>query len=194
MAVTIDHVPLAAAELGLQTLGQVLSHIRRSNRLVTQVLINGRAPIAADLPTLRQTELEASAVEIETAETAVMVQDAVRQLRTALDDADVQREKAVSALQLGDAVMAMKQLGPCFVTWQHAHGAVVDLAQLANVDASALEIDGVPFDQRVNAFADQLREVKTAIERRDYVMLADVLAYDVPETLAAWRQMIDRMA
>jgi len=44
MSVTIDREPLAVRELGLQTVGQVLAHVAKDNRLVVQVLIDGQEP------------------------------------------------------------------------------------------------------------------------------------------------------
>ena len=40
MSVTVDHRPLAAENLGLKTLGQVLAHLQKDNRLVVHVLID----------------------------------------------------------------------------------------------------------------------------------------------------------
>ena len=41
MAVTVDRNPLAAEEMGMTTVGQVLTHLQRDNRLVVQLLIGG---------------------------------------------------------------------------------------------------------------------------------------------------------
>ena len=44
MTVTVDSETLPLDELGLYTFGDVLTHIKEQNRLVTHVLIDGRPP------------------------------------------------------------------------------------------------------------------------------------------------------
>jgi hypothetical protein len=44
MSVTVDHQPLATETLGLKTVGQVLAHLQRQDRLVVHVLIDGQEP------------------------------------------------------------------------------------------------------------------------------------------------------
>ena len=44
MSVTVDDELLPADEMGLQTVGQVLAHLQKENRLVVQVLIDGHEP------------------------------------------------------------------------------------------------------------------------------------------------------
>ena len=58
-SVTVDREPLAVADLGFSTVGQVLSHLQRdNNRLVVQVLIDGQEPDGTALAALRQRPLE----------------------------------------------------------------------------------------------------------------------------------------
>src|SRR5687768_1685856 len=44
MSVIVDQQPLAAETLGLTTVGQVLAHLKRDNRLIVHVLIDGKEP------------------------------------------------------------------------------------------------------------------------------------------------------
>jgi hypothetical protein len=44
MSVIVDQQPIPADELGLKTVGQVLAHLKRDNRLIVQVLIDGQEP------------------------------------------------------------------------------------------------------------------------------------------------------
>ena len=53
MSVTIDHEMLAVESLGLNTVGQVLSHVSRGNRLVVNLLIDGAQPDLALIGEIR---------------------------------------------------------------------------------------------------------------------------------------------
>ena len=58
MPVTVDSEPLAADALGLQTVGQVLNHLQRRERLVVHILIDGQEPDLDRMSTVRQKRLD----------------------------------------------------------------------------------------------------------------------------------------
>ena len=70
MSVTVDDVSIPAEKLGLRTVGQLLSHLQRDNRLIVHVLIDGEEPDLARLPALRQSLLNGHTLFIETTEPA----------------------------------------------------------------------------------------------------------------------------
>ena len=45
-------------------------------------------------------------------------------------------------------------------------------------------------DRLAEAFADQLRSIKTALENRDFVALADALGYEATQTCRQWTSAI----
>src|SRR5438046_1443699 len=63
MSVTIDHETLAVESLGLNTVGQVLTHVSRGNRLVVNLLIDGQQPDLALITQIRQSKLIKSSLE-----------------------------------------------------------------------------------------------------------------------------------
>src|SRR5439155_20413620 len=77
MAVTVDHQPLAAESLGLRTVGQVLSHLTKGNRLVVQVLIDGQEPDLAHLGSVRRETIAGHELFIETAGAREVATDAL---------------------------------------------------------------------------------------------------------------------
>ena len=59
MSVTVDHEPIAAEELGFETVGQVLSHVQRENgRLVINLLIDGEQPDLSRIGFVKQSRIE----------------------------------------------------------------------------------------------------------------------------------------
>src|SRR3954465_11230817 len=65
MFVTVDHEPLEIQELGLMTVGQVLSHVQRENRLVVNLLIDGEEPDLDTLGTVKRSPLAGHTLFIE---------------------------------------------------------------------------------------------------------------------------------
>src|SRR5690349_4497548 len=68
MSVTVDRQPLAAEEMGLQTLGQLLQHLQKDNRLVVHVLIDGAEPDLNQMGSVRKLPLGQHTLFIETAD------------------------------------------------------------------------------------------------------------------------------
>jgi hypothetical protein len=81
----------------------------------------------------------------------------------------------------------MEKLSGCFSTWQHAQESVLKTAQLLRLDLAAVRADGQPLTSMVREFADQLRQIKSALENRDFVQLNDILTYEAPQSTARWR-------
>lgn len=187
MSVTVDHENLEVEALGLRTVGQVLSHVRRDNRLVVNLLIDGQQPDFDHLPRVRQSPLNGHTLFIETAEPRAMALEVIAEVESQLFEADRLKGEAVDLLQSGGAVKAMEKLGGCFSTWQSAQESVVKVARLLGINLDAVKVAGRSLSELIAEFSTQLRQVRQALEARDFVTLGDVLAYEMTETTAQWR-------
>ena len=193
MPVTIDHETLLTDDLGLTTIGQVLSHVHTRNRLVVNLLIDGEEPDLDRMGDVKRVLLNGHTLFIETAEPRQMALEVLSEVEQQLDEADRLKGEAVDLLQRNAAVRAMERLSGCFSTWQHAQESLLKTGQLLRIDFARIAVDGRRLDDVVNEFAGHLREVKLAMENRDFVTLADVLTYEMTRTTDHWRQAIGAM-
>ena len=187
MSVTVDHEPLAAEALGLTTVGEVLSHLRRDNRLITNLLIDGREPDLNRIGTVRQAPLTGHTVFIETAEPREMAIEVIEAVETQLKEADRLKSDAVELLQRNQPVKAMEKLSGCFTTWQTAQESIRKVGQLLKIDLDVVRVAGRSLSSLMQDFATQLRQIKTSLEQRDFVTLSDILTYEATETSTQWR-------
>ena len=188
MSVTVDHENLEVEALGLRTVGQVLSHLQKDNRLVVNLLIDGREPDLDHLPQVRQSPINGHTLFIETAEPREMALDAIAEVESQLREADRLKGEAVDLLQKsGGAVKAMEKLSGCFSTWHNAQESVVKVARLLRIDLDEVRVAGRSLSALIADFTGQLRQVRQALEARDFVTLGDVLAYEMTETTTQWR-------
>jgi hypothetical protein len=187
MSVTVDHQPLPTETLGLKTVGQVLAHLQRQDRLVIHVLIDGQEPDLNQLGKIKQATINGHTLFIETAEPRRMAMDVLEEVESQLDEADRLKTDAVDLIQKGNGVRAMQKLSGCFSTWQHAQESIQKTARLLRIDMSRILIDGKPFTDILNGFGEQLRSIKTSLENRDFVSLCDTLTYESTETSKLWR-------
>jgi hypothetical protein len=193
MSVTVDHRPLAAENLGLKTLGQVLAHLQKDNRLVVHVLIDGEEPDLDRLPAVKQSPVSGHTVFIETADPRQMAIDVLDEVEAALDEADRLKTEAAELLQRNQNAPAMEKLAGCFTTWQHAQESVLKTAQLLRIDLALIRAGGGTMQELFEEFSRQLKEIRTSLENRDFVALSDLLLYETTETSAQWRSAIVAM-
>jgi hypothetical protein len=193
MSVTVDHRPLAAENLGLKTLGQVLAHLQKDNRLVVHVLIDGEEPDLDHLPTVKQSPVSGHTVFIETADPRQMAIEVLNEVEAALDEADRLKNESADLLQRNQNAPAMEKLAGCFTTWQHAQESVLKTAQLLRIDLSQIRAGKVSMQALFEEFSRQLKQIRTSLENRDFVTLGDLLLYETTETSAQWRSAISAM-
>src|SRR5688572_15144499 len=193
MSVVVDHQPLEAEHMGLKTVGQVLAHLQRDNRLVVHVLIDGQEPDLDRMNAVRQSPLIGHTVYIETAEPKQMALDVLTEVEHQLAEADRLKMEAAELLQKNQNAPAMEKLSGCFSTWQHAQESVLKTGQLLRIDLDTVKAGAASMTQLFNDFTVQLREIRAALESRDFVTLADLLLYETSETTARWREAIAAM-
>ena len=194
MPVTVDDKPLAAEELGLTTVGQVLAHLQqKQNRLVVHMLIDGQEPDLGRLGELRSAPRGAHTRYIETAEPRRMATEVLDQIQKCLLDTDQLRRDSIELLRSNNTTRALEKLRGCFSTWQHAQESVLKVAQLLRIDLGMIRVDGRSFADVLKEFAEQLRLIKSSLENRDFVALVDTLVYETAETSANWLAAIRSM-
>jgi hypothetical protein len=193
MSVTIDHETLSADDLGYKTIGQVLSHVHTRNRLVINLLVDGEEPDLDRMADVKRSPLNGHTLFIETAEPREMAMEVLGEVESQLAEADRLKGEAVDLLHRNAAVRAMERLSGCFSTWQHAQESLLKTAQLLRIDLTRITIEGRTLADVMGEFAGQLREVKQAMESRDFVSLSDVLTYEMTRTSEQWREALGAM-
>jgi hypothetical protein len=190
MSVTVDRRPLAAEQLGIETVGQLLAHLQRDNRLVVHVLIDGQEPDLTQLTRVKKIPLRDHNLFVETADPRELALNVLAEVESQLEEADRLRAEASDQIVRGQNQKAMEKLAGCFSTWQHAQESVLKTAQLLRLDLEKVDIGDQRLSDLVRTFAEQLRSIKGALENRDFVLLNDILTYEACETSTKWRAAI----
>lgn len=190
MSVTVDHQPLLIDQLGLRTVGQVLSHLQKANRLVVHVLIDGCKPDINRMDVVRREVLDGHTLFIETADPKQLAIDALSEVGDQLKEADRLRLEASQLLERNTPFKAMEKLSGCFSTWQNAQESVLKTAQLLRIDLSTLLVERISLTDLLAEFTTQLRNIKMALENRDFVGLNDILRYEATRTSEQWQSAL----
>ncbi len=193
MSVTVDDELLAADTLGLETVGQVLTHVQRPGRLVVNLLIDGREPDLTQMAAVRRSTVHGRTLYIETAAPRQMALDVLADVEDQLASVDAFRSDAADLLAADKVARAMEKLGLCLTAWQAAREAVAKTARLMRIDLDRLTVDGRPAAAVLAAFSDQLQQVKRTLVDRDYVCLSDLLRYEMDGAADRWSALLDAL-
>lgn len=193
MSVTIDQELFDAEKHSYSTVGHVLQHLQRDNRLVTYLLIDGDEPDLQNMGNLRRTALGDCTVYIETANPHDMAFEVLGEVEAQLGEAERLKNDAVDLLQHNSVERAMQKLSGCFSTWQSAQESVLKTAQLLRIDLDQLRTEAGTLQEMVRDFTLQLNDIKSALMNRDYVQLADILSFEASETNNRWRCALTAM-
>ncbi len=194
MSVTLDHELMADAtveQLGFRTVGEVLSHVQKENRLVVNLLIDGVPPDLTRLGYLKAKSIQGHTLFIETAEPRQMALDVLEEVGNQLEKADRLKSDAVGLLQKNAAAAAMEKLSGCFGTWQNAQESIVKTAQLLRLDLEQVHVGVRSLTEPLVDFTEQLRQIKSALMDRDFVTLGDILTYETTQTTTQWQMALN---
>jgi len=88
---------------------------------------------------------------------------------------------------------AIQSLGQCLRVWQQVHAAVAQSIQMLGVDPGVTTIRDASLTDAIAMPKDVLRQVKSALEAQDHVLLADILQYEFSEVTEQWHDIIARL-
>jgi len=193
MSVTVDDRTLAAEEMGLETVGEVLAHVQKARRLVVQVLIDGQEPDLGRMGVVRSRPLRGHTLYIETTEPKAMALEVLEALEEQLEEADRLKRESAELLNLGQQPKAMEKLSGVFTIWHTAQESMIKTAQLLKLEMDTITVNGTPLPEVLEQFTHQLRQIRSALESRDFVTLGDILTYETSQTSDQWRQALEQM-
>jgi len=191
MSVTVDREQLAADKLGLLTVGEVLTHVQRENRLVVNLLIDGLEPDLSQVDGVRKSLLLGHTIYIETVEPRQMASEVLDEVERQLLDADRLKSEAVEQFGRNNPQKGIQRLSGCFSTWHHAQESIRKTAQLLRVDLTLVRVGDISLMDFLAKFTNQLRDIRSALEMRDYVSLSDTLTYEMSQLTSRWIAAID---
>lgn len=192
--IRISSTDLGGEFPGCQTLGEVVSElekkVRAQGRVVCQISVNGMRLNESDEQRLSATSVdELKNIEFETEDPATLMQSTLQSQAQMADE--VSRVALIAAesfrrLDLNPAQnLLISLLDGC--RW-FTDGLVA-------IKSAPRSLARFPFDEAQWTLAEAefrrvVAEILAAVERRDYVLIADLLEYDLGNALARWRALL----
>lgn len=189
MSVTVDHEPLDIRELNIQTIGQVLAHLQKDHRLVTQVLIDGEEATNG----FRSMPVDGHSVFIETSDPRELALEVLDETASRIQQSDAMKSEAAELLQKNQPNKAFERLSSCIRAWHDGQEALLKTAELLRVDLTTVTVEEQQFEEVLADFTANLRSIRSALEQRDFVLLSDVLLYETAEMTPKWLAAINAL-
>jgi hypothetical protein len=198
MHIYVDDNPYAVSGLADKTLRQIAMEIRQDlavkKRMLVAVYTDGLLVPSDELETVLDRPAQGyQKVDFQSAVPQVLAREVLRQSRELAAEAAPLCQQAGELLSGGQTARAMELLGNCIGVWNQVQESLIKSAGLVGLDLANLQVEGKKVNDLMDEFAGQLRQVKDALENRDYVQLSDILQYELPDVAPRWKALLDQL-
>ena len=171
---------------------QVLGNLRAQGRIVKAFGCDGEEVQAEDHErVLGEPAANYARLDFVSCEPSELAIDALSRVQAMLMDLAPTKDEAVEKLNQGQTSEAMALLSVFFDAWRQSQEAVMQSAQLMQLDLQGVSADGVSIVEVFERFAEQFRQLKEALEASDHVTLADIINYEADQTTQLWIDLIE---
>lgn len=198
MHIYVDDNPYAVSGLAGKTLRQIAMDIRQDlagkKRMLVAIYTDGRLVPSDELEAVLDSPAgRYEKVDFQSAVPQTLAREVLRHAREMVAEAAPLCQQAGELLSGGQTARAMELLGNCIGVWNQVQESLVKSAGLLGLDLARLQVEGGNVNDLMEDFAAQLRQVKEALENRDYVQLSDILQYELPDVAPRWQTLLDQV-
>lgn len=166
-----------------------------SRRMLVAVRLNGELLDESRLDsTLKNALAESDQVDLESGSRQEVAAGALRGVADNLRDAGDTVGDVSQQLNNGQIDEAMKQIAAFIGLWQTTRTAIVQCCTVLSRDLTSEHVDGQPVSERFGELAARLTELRDAMQARDFVLVSDLLFYEMPTLCGEWSEMLRQLA
>ncbi len=193
-AVLVDGARLDA-DCGTEpSISDVVESMRKEwqtdDRILVAIQCDDEEVVGEELEAILDTPLSAyGRVEFQTGSARGLASDVLEHVSAMLIDTREVQSQVVELLGQGSTARAMDLLSGCFAVWKQAQESLSRAAEVLNLDLDTLEFEGATVGAFIEELAAALRKIRESLTTRDYVMLADVLAYELEPICERWPRL-----
>jgi len=197
MQVLLDGRPI---EVSGNTLADALKAGRSTasslKRVIIEVIADGFAAPDAHLSNPPVDDPYAETIEMKTASAVDLVRTTLHESADALEEAKKQQVIASELILEAKTGEAMEKLGEALQLWSAIQRAVTDSCALFSSPELSVPEDVIPQVDPVLVaeLATNLNKVHSALSKKDWSELSDLLAFELEEQAQKWSKAIREMA
>jgi len=193
MSIFLDQLPLKS-ENAPETLGDALEQIRGQipeGRVIVKVELDGSAVEGPALTGSRGTTLAGRALSVSTANQQELSWQMLGKLHALIQWLTPQHGEIAKLLETGKTAAALGKLSNVLSAWMQIQQAYGNLAEMQGIELGKLMVREITAEAVIQEFAGQLREIQTALQAQDFVLLGDILQYEMDGVVANWTAILE---
>ena len=175
-------------------ISDVVESIRKDwqseDRILIAIRCDDEEVVGEELEEILGTPLsEFDRVEFQTGSARDLAGDVLEHVSAMLIETREVQSQVVDLLGQGSTPRAMDLLSGCFGVWKQAQEGLSRVAEVLHLDLDTVEFEGATVGEFIGELAAALRKIRESLTTRDYVMLADVLAYELEPICERWPRL-----
>ncbi len=176
-----------------KTIGELVStlvmEVSKNDQVITNLKINDiEIPIQASMQTVENLDPSCTVV-IETSNPRLLALEALSMMPDFASSREESLTEIVDMLRTQKVIDAMELFSPVIDDFKWLSVVLSSMDAVLGLDLSVLELsDAVVSDKRDKLFF-VFQEILDSLEMEDYILLADLLEYELKEELAYWREI-----
>lgn len=195
MQILIDDQPVDIPVQPNLTFGAIVDSVNavlvERRRVMQNILVDGQPVSSEQIEQLQgQPAVQFEQIAFKTACPRRLARETLSAVASMLGDTASLQRGAVDKLAAGQTAKAMEMLLGCLNHFRLAQEAIRQAVQLNRVDLDRVRIGPQSAGEVIKSLAVQLAEVRTALEKRDFAMLADLLNYEFPHATEQWLAIV----
>lgn len=194
MVILLDGAPYAGEVSSHATLGDVLSQIQNAlpaGRIVVKVALDDQPLEGPGLSLSKSTPVGGHTVTVATDDQKELSLRMIGRLAALIEWLSPQHKEIATLLEKGEAPKALERLSGLLSAWNQIQQSYGNLAKLHGISLKELPVRELNGEAMMDEFCRQLGEIHTALENQDFVLLSDILQYEMDGAVANWNSVLE---
>jgi len=199
MRILVDEQPYQPRVSGEQTIRELAHAVCApaagpAQRVVVNVRCDGRQIDGDELDAVLQRPLHHfEQLELLTLPLLELARSTLTQTIQTFEEASASRSQIADLLAEGQQAAAMQKLLSFFEAWQRVQQSMLVCAEAMNIDLDGVRVRQLALSDILGLIRGQLTQLKEAIASGDFVVVGDVLRYDMEESMEYWGAFLDHL-
>ncbi len=194
MTILLDQLPLNPTLPPAATVADALTWTQRQlppGKVITKIQLDDTLLEGDALAEARPTSLGTRTLSVASADQKELSFSMLGRLAALIEWLAPQHQQVAALLEKGEQAPAFEGLTRIFSTWQNIQSAYASLAKMNGITLGALPVRDLTGEAILDEFCQQLGEMQKALQNHDFVMLADILQYEMDGAVANWMTLLE---
>lgn len=196
MEVFVDNESYTPAEPPPETIDALVAQIKPRladrERIIVTIRCNDQPVKEQDVDTvMRQSPTQYQRLDFETAGLMELAVGAMEAAQVILSETRLKQDQAIELLSQDHNGPAVEALAECIGGWSQSHEAVIKTISLLGIEIDHLMYDGKKIVDILGEVAHQLTQLKECLQTGDFVLLNDLLQYEIAPWFDQWEGVVE---